>query len=81
MGKNIIIISISAKSRSVAPVKLEINLVSPKILNQPFTFILKSLKTIVLQFANTKMIRKHLTVQVNHLDKLIRNGFSSSQDM
>ena len=31
MGENIIIISISAKSRSVAPVKLEINLVSPYI--------------------------------------------------
>ena len=30
MGENIIIISILAKSRSVAPVKLEINLVSPK---------------------------------------------------
>ena len=30
MGENIIIISISAKSRSVAPVKLEINLISPK---------------------------------------------------
>ena len=30
MGKNIIIISILDKLRSVAPVKLEINLVSPK---------------------------------------------------
>ena len=29
MGENIIIISISARSRSVAPVKLGINLVSP----------------------------------------------------
>ena len=29
MGENIITISILAKSRSVAPVKLEINLVSP----------------------------------------------------
>ena len=36
-GENIIIIWILVKSRSVAPAKLEINLVSPKSIKSPYT--------------------------------------------
>ena len=45
MGENIIIISISARSRSVAPVKLEINLASPKCWCQQNNHLYASLET------------------------------------